>query len=151
MATETVEAEATEEGGLRSQMWKHEAMVEWLNEQNEIDLNEMSAAEIIAYAFAQRVAWRKSDVYRNLVAGRAEAVEAERAEAAKAREEAKAAKAAEKAAAKAEKEAKAAEAAKGTETAKATKATKGTAKAAPAKATRGSKKAAASSGENPFG
>lgn len=96
-----------EEGGLRSQMWKHEAMVSWLNEQEGVDLDTLSAAEIIAYAFARRVEWRKSDTYRNLVASHAteaeaarEAKAAERAEAAAARKAAKEAEAAEKAAAK---------------------------------------------------
>jgi hypothetical protein len=62
---EEVEEEA---GGFRSQMWKHEAMVEWLNAETGEDINELSAAEIIALAFARRVAWRKSEDYQTLVA-----------------------------------------------------------------------------------
>lgn len=135
-------AEETEEAtGPRSQMWKHEAMVEWVNEQEGVDLDTLSAAEIIAYAFAKRVAWRKSDVYQALVAGHSEVAAQEKAEAAEARK-------AEREAAKAAKAAEAAKAAPAA--AKATKATKAT-KAAPAKAatkaTKATKKAA---GEDPF-
>lgn len=144
------ETEVEEEGGLRSQMWKHEAMVEWINDQDEVDLDTLSAADVIAYAFARRVAWRQSDVYKSLVAGRAEIVEAEKAERAKARDEAKEAKAAERAEAKAKKDAeakaKAAEAEKGKEPTKAAKATKAT-KAT--KKTTGGKGAAASE-DSPF-
>jgi hypothetical protein len=61
------EVEAEEGGGFRSQMWKHEAMVEWLNEQVGEDINDYSAAQIIALAFAQRVSWRKSDEYQELI------------------------------------------------------------------------------------
>lgn len=101
--TEAVE-ETTEESGPRSQMWKHEAMVTWLESENDVDLSEASAAEVIALAFAQRVPWRKSDTYRNLVESHAaeadaarEAKAAEREAAKVAREEEKAAKAAAKA------------------------------------------------------
>lgn len=138
MADEEVQEE---EGGLRSQMWKHEAMVEWINSEEEVDLDTLSAAEVIAYAFARRVAWRKSEVYQNLVAERQTAAEAEKAAKAEAREAAAAARAEEKAAAKA---AKAEKAEKGAAPAKAAK--KAT------KATKATKKGAASGGdENPFG
>lgn len=62
--------EVTEEeegGGFRSQMWKHEAMVEWLNAELGEDINEMSAAEIIALAFKLRVSWRRSQEYQDIV------------------------------------------------------------------------------------
>jgi hypothetical protein len=145
-------AEENEEetGGPRSQMWKHEAMVEWLNEQYGVDLDTLSAAEIIAYAFAKRVEWRRTDIYRNLVNSRAETVEAEKAakaeERAKAAAERKAAKEAEKAAAK---EAAAAEGAKSPAAAKkAAAATKTVTKAT--KATKSAKKATGDD-ESPFG
>lgn len=145
MAEETV---TEEESGPRSQMWKHEAMVAWINEQEGVDLDTLSAAEIIAYAFAKRVAWRKSSTYTDLVASHA--AEAEEAKAARAaeREAAAAARKAEKEAA-AKAKAEAAEAAKDKEPAKATKATaakKGAAK----KASGTAKKAAAKSDDSPF-
>jgi len=136
------EPEVEEEGGLRSQMFKHEAQVDFINGKYGIDLDTMSAAEIIAYAYATRVEWRKTDTYRNLVESRkgeaaAEAA-AKKAAAAAAREAKAAAKATEAAAAPAQKATKAA----------ATK--KAPAKAAaPTKATRATKKAAASA-DNPF-
>jgi hypothetical protein len=97
---EIEEAEA-EEVALRSQIWKHEAMVEWLNEQFEIDLDSLPAAEVIAYAFAKRVEWRKSNDYLSLVDDyRTETAQRKEQEAA-AREAAKLEKEAEKAAEKA--------------------------------------------------
>jgi hypothetical protein len=122
----------------RSHMWKHEAMVEWINETEGINLDDYSAAEIISWAFAKRAAWRKSEVsgspYRQLLLDHAAELEAER-------EELKAQRAAEREAAKAEREAekaaKAAQAAKAAPAAKATKA----AKPAAAKATRATKAA----------
>lgn len=129
------EAEA-QEGGLRSQMYKHEAMVEWVNEQYGVDLDTLSAAEVIAYAFASRVEWRKSDEYKGVVEAHAEEAAAAKEEKAKAR----AAKAAE---AKAEKASAKKEAAP-KKAAKATKAAKKTAK----KATKASK--AAATEDNPF-
>lgn len=160
------EAEALPLPG-RSHMWKHEAMVEWINETEGINLDEYSAAEIISWAFAKRAAWRKSEVsgspYRQLLLDHAAELEAER-------EELKAERAAEREAAKAareaEKAAKAAEAAKAAPVPKAAKAAKPApakaatkaAKAAPAakaaapakatRATRATKKAAAS--DSPF-
>lgn len=147
--TAPAEPEVEEEGGLRSQMFKHEAQVEYINEEYGVDLDTLSAAEIIAYAYATRVAWRKTDTYRNLVeahkgeaAAEAAAKKAEREAAAKARAEAKAAKAAEAAAAPA---APAQKATKATAAKKAQKA------AAPTKATRATKASkAAASGDNPF-
>lgn len=142
---EEVEAE---EGGLRSQLWKHEAMVEWINEAEGVDLDTLSAAEVIAYAFARRVAWRQSDTYRELVAEHATNIEAEREAKAQERAEAKAAKDAEKAAAKAAEAAKA-DTAKSTPAAKkAASTTKPVAKATK-KATKATAKAG--SGDSPFG
>jgi hypothetical protein len=153
MADEEVEQE---EGGLglKSQLWKHEAMVEWLESVKEYgDLSEYSPGEIVAIAFAHRVEWRKSDEYQNLVIEHREQAEAERADRAAAREAAKAEKAAEREAAKAAKEA--AEAAKtdGKETAKATKATKAAKPAAKKTATRATAKrpAAKAAAADPFG
>jgi hypothetical protein len=149
MADEEVEQE---EGGLglKSQLWKHEAMVGWLEESKEYgDLSEYSPGEIVAIAFAHRVEWRKSDEYQNLVMEHREQAESERAERAAAREAAKAEKAAEREAAKAAKEA--AEAAKtdGKETAKATKAAKPAAKKTATRAT--AKRPAAKAAADPFG
>lgn len=129
-----------EQGGLRSHMYKHEAMVAWINEQEGVDLDTMTAAEVIAYAFAKRVAWRQSDEYKQAIAEHAEAVEAEKAERQAAREAERAEKAAAKEAEKAAKEAAKAEgdgtapkatktAAKSTKATKASKASKATAKA----------------------
>lgn len=141
------EPEVEEEGGLRSQMFKHEAQVEWINEEYGINLDELSAADIIAYAYATRVAWRKTDTYRGLVAERKTEAASEAAAKKAAREAAAAAKAAAKAA-----EAAAAPAAPAQKATKAAATKKAPAKAAaPAKATRATKASkAAASGDNPF-
>lgn len=71
MAEEVEETEDEEAApaGARSQLWKHEAQVEWYKETYGIDLEkDHSAAEIIAAAYATRVEWRKSDTYKELVA-----------------------------------------------------------------------------------
>lgn len=142
--------EVEEATGPRSQIWKHEAMVEWLTGEKGMP-EDADAATVIAYAFAYRVEWRRTETYSGLVAEHAETAEAERAERTAAREQAAAERKAEReAAAAAKAEAKAAEAAKAEAApAKATKATKETAKAAPAKATKSTKKGA-STEENPF-
>lgn len=148
----------------RSHLWKHEAMVEWINQTEGIDLDSMaSAAEIIAWAFAKRAAWRNSaksgSPYRQLLEDHKLEAAAEReelkAERAAAREAAAAEKAKAKAAAAKEAPAKPTRAPKAAKTAPAAKATKAPTKAAkaaatkaPAKATRASRKAAA--GDNPF-
>lgn len=147
MATAATEVE--EASGPRSQMWKHEAMVDWINSYDEVDLDTLDAATIIAYAFARRVEWRASETYQELVAEHAAEAEAEKARKAAARKEAAAAA---KAAAEAEAEADAApvkKAAKATKAAKASKATKATkaTKAPPAKRAARATKAAA---EDPF-
>lgn len=144
----------------RSHMWKHEAMVEWINETEGIDLDTMSAAEIVSWAFAKRAAWRNSaksgSPYRQLLEDHKAELTAEQEERKAERAAARAAAATEKAAAKAAKAteapAKATRATKGA--AKATKATKAppakaASKAAPAKATRASRKAAPAA-DNPF-
>jgi len=103
--TEDIEATEGESAGLRSQMWKHEDIVEWLTELGIID-ERSTQAEVIAAFAAKRNEYRRTDRYRALVdnhaAERAAAKEAKAAERAAAKE----AKAAERAAAK---EAKAAE------------------------------------------
>lgn len=136
MARKQAEEEVEAEGGLRSQMWKHEAFVEWLGEAYNVDLDTLSAAEVIAWFAAKRNEWRKTPGYRGLVNSH----KAEAAEAAAERAAARKAAAAEKKAA-----------------APAKKATKATAKAAPAKATKATKKApakkatkATATEENPF-
>lgn len=129
------------EGGPRSQMWKHEAMVSWINKEFDVDLDKMSAAEVIAYAFAHRVAWRKSDTYKSLVAERADVVAAEKAERQAEKEAEREAKKEAKAAEKAAKAAKA-------EKAPAAKATKAPAKKAAKSTKKGGK--AASTSEDPF-
>ena len=137
-----VETEVEEEGGLRSQMWKHEAMVDWINANDGVDLDTLSAADIIAYAFARRVEWRKSDTYRSLVEEYRQSAAEESAQ----RKAAAAAAKAERDAAKAA-EAKATPApAKATKTAaKKAAATKAT--PAPKKATRAK---SAASDDSPF-
>lgn len=152
MAEET-ETETTE-GGLRSQMWKHDAMVEWINETEGVTLDEMTAGEIIAYAFAKRVAWRNSDTYQDLVtshkAEAAEAAEARKAEREAAAEKRKAEKAAAKAAADAEAEKAEKTTAKATKTP--AKATAAKATKTPAKATKTARKTTKATGteEDPF-
>lgn len=143
MADEVEETE--EEGGLRSQMYKHEAMVGWINEQDGVDLDTLSAAEIIAYAFARRVAWRKSDVYEALVAGHAGVVAQEKAERKAAREAA----AKEKAEARAKEKAEKAAAAEKATPAKAAAAKAPAKKATAAKKAAPAKKAAKAT-EDPF-
>lgn len=123
--TETIEEE-TQGSGLRSRMYLHEGFVQWYLDEYDIDLEEASAAEVIAHFAARRNEFRKSEFYVNMIAEHVEAQEAEKAERAQAREAAKAERAAAKAA---EKEAKAAaKAAKDAEESeaapKATKATK---------------------------
>lgn len=136
---QAAETEETE-GGPRSQMWKHEAMVEWLTKQTGVDMNTLSAAEVIAYAFAHRVAWRKSTQYRSLVDGRQAQVAQEREARAAERAQAAEARKAEREAAKAAKATKASK-----EPAKAAKATKGATKATKSGKGKGSK-----TEENPF-
>jgi hypothetical protein len=63
-----VEEEAAEEGGLRSRMYLHEGLVEYINETYDINLDELTAAEIVAWAFAKRNEWRKTDGYAELKA-----------------------------------------------------------------------------------
>lgn len=130
MAKSNEETEETTEGGTRSQMWKHEPMAAWLESEGH-DLGGMTPAEIIALAFAARVAWRKTDTYINLV-------EEHRAAAAEAKADLASA-AAERAAAKAEAD-------------KETKAEKAAAKKAPAKAKAKTKatKGKASKEDSPF-
>lgn len=140
------EEEVTEEGGLRSQMYKHEGQVAFINEKYDINLDELSAAEIIAYAYATRVEWRKTDTYKELISSHAEEAEKEREAKALARAEAAAAKKAEKEAEAAAKAEKAAAAEKAPAATKAAKATKTPAKAT--KATKATKKA--SGGDSPF-
>lgn len=138
------EEEVSEEGGLRSQMWKHSAMVDFINKRDDVDLDTMTAAEIIAYAFARRVEWRQSETYQEIVEAHKATAQEEKAAKAEARAAAAAAKAAEKEAEKATKAEKAEKA-----PAKATKATKTPAKATKAtKATKASKKTA--DGDSPF-
>jgi hypothetical protein len=142
--TETVEAEET--SGPRSQMWIHEGMVDWLQEEYEVDFDTLSPAEVIALAFARRNEWRRTETYAALKAGRAEQREAEKAERAAAAEARKAERQA-AAAAKAE----AAKAEKAAEK-PAAKASKTTAKKATASTRKGrtAAKGKASTSEDPF-
>lgn len=148
---ETVEEEGT---GLRSQQWKHDAMVEWLESEEGYgySLDELSPAEVIAVAFAYRVRWRNSQTYVDLVEAHKAEAEEEKAAKAEAREAAKAEKAKEREAAKAAKEAAKAEAeGKAKETAKATKpAAKASKAAKPAAATKRVRKGTAAPAEDPF-
>lgn len=136
-----------EQSGPRSQMWKHEAMVPYLESEFGVTLSKCSPAEIIAMAFARRNPWRASDTYANLVESHKGDAEAAKAERAAEREAAKAERAEAAATAKAEKQAAAAKAkAEAPAKAPAKKATKAT--KAPAKATKASK--AAAPAEDPF-
>lgn len=137
----------------RSQMWKHEAMVEWLTEQGFIT-PKSSQVEVVAAAFAHRVEWRKSERYlglENPAAAEREAArekrEAERAAKAEEREAAKAKRAEEREAARAAKAAEK-EAAKATKAAAAQKSTAASKQEAPAKATKATKKSAPA--DDPF-
>jgi len=140
--TEDIEATEGESAGLRSQMWKHEDIPEWLTELGIID-ERSTQAEVIAAFAAKRNEYRRTDRYRALVDNHAEALSAEREERAAERAAAKEAKAAERAAAK---EAKAAEASESEAPKKASPK-----KASPKKAS--AKKAAVNpttGGEDPF-
>lgn len=126
----TQEPEA-EEGGLRSQMWKHQLFVAWLKREHGVNLEQEDAASVIAWFAAKRNEFRKSEDYINAVNAHTEARDAAKAE----RAEARASKP------------------------KAEKAVKKTAKKAPAKkatgptktAKRGARKAAAAAAEDsPF-
>lgn len=102
----TEETESTYVPGGRSQTAIHQGQVDWVAEEHDIDMSEMSPAEIISIAYATRNAWRKTEAYAALKAEVAEQREAEKAE----RAEARAARKAEREAAKAAAEAAAAEA-----------------------------------------
>lgn len=148
--------EKTEEGtGIRSQMHIHEAMVPWLEAEYGIDMSELSVAEILAYGFAKRNAWRATETYAKVIEDHKAGAAEREAEAAAEKEAAKEAKKAEreaaaeaKATAKAEAAAaKKAEAEKAEKPAKATKAEK--AAPAPAKAAKKASKGAKTE-EDPF-
>lgn len=138
--SKNTEATESEEGGsLRSHMYKHEAMVQWLEEQGHAVSN-ATPAEVIAIAFAKRVEWRKSDTYRSLVEGRSEQLASEKAARQQEREQAREARKAEKAAARAAKKSEPKEKAAPAKAVKATKAAKG----------KSGKGKASSAEENPF-
>lgn len=121
-----------EEGGIRSRMYLHEALAGYIEATYDVELNSLTAPEIIAWAFAKRNEWRATDAYGDLKEAHAE--------------EAAAAKA-ERAAARAAKP-KAEKAAKATKTTKKAAAKKAPAKkAAPRKA---AKKSAGGGSESPF-
>lgn len=144
MADEVTE----EEGGLRSRMYLHEAFVEWANEEYGIDLDSLSAAEIIAWFAAKRNTWRKDETSNYLATLDQHASEKEDRDAARAaaREAA--------AAAKPEKTKKATKKATAKKAGGATKkaaAKKTAAKKAPAKKTASKRTAAtATDEEDPF-
>lgn len=140
-------AEETEETAAepRSQMWKHEAMVEWLQSEKGLP-EDADAPTVVAYAFAHRVEWRRTDIYRNLVENRTSEVMAERETKAAERKAQAEAKAQERAEAKAKADAEKAAAAKA-EPQKATKATK---EAAPVKATKKTSSKGKATEDNPF-
>lgn len=95
--TATTEAPAT---GPKSQIWKHAAMVEWLQRTKGMPSG-ADAATAISYAFANRVEWRQSEDYRTLVTNYSDAADARKAEAKAAGEAERKAKADAKAADKA--------------------------------------------------
>jgi hypothetical protein len=135
------QAEVEEEGGLRSRMYLHEALVEFIEANYDVDLSKVSPAEVIAWAFAKRNEFRGKDdpkqrkAYEGLLAERKKEAEAEKAE-----------RAALRAAAAKEKGDKAP--AKATKKAPAKKATKKAAAPRKAAAKKGGAKAGAT--ENPF-
>lgn len=158
MTDTATEAEASSTNGfkapedLRSHDYKHEAMAQWLKEQTGYEPD----VQTIKLAFAYRVAWRRTQIYRDLVAGHAEVAEKEKAaereakakekaEKAEAREKERAEKEAAKAKEKAEKEA----AAKAAAEAKAKSEAEATPTAEPAKAAK--KTAKSTSGDTPAG
>lgn len=130
---------AEDEGGLRSRMYLHEALVEYVNETYGVDLDKLPAAEVVAWAFAKRNEFRGANdpkqrkAYEAILEERRGEAEAEKAERAALRA----------AAAKEKKDAAPAKATKAP--AKAAKAAKATKKAAAKKAT-----AKKGGGENPF-
>ena len=90
----TEEAEETTE--LRSQMYKHELFVEWMEEEYGVDLEKEAAATVIAWFAAKRNEFRKSATYEAGVEEHKKEAEAERKrKAAERAEREKAAKAAE--------------------------------------------------------
>lgn len=144
MAKSKQQEETTEEAtervpGARSQTQIHQGQVDYVSETYGINLDELSAAEVISIAYATRNEWRGTDTYRELK-------DSVKAEAAEARES----KAQERAARKAERAAKAAEEGAKEKPTKASKSAKKAEKDAPKKATRGGKGKAASTEENPF-
>jgi colicin import membrane protein len=156
--TATTEAPVSDNGfkapdELRSHDYKHQAMADWLYEQTGYRCDVQS----IKLAFAYRVAWRRTQIYRDLVAGHAEVAEREKAaekevkakekaEKAEQREKERAEKEAAKAKEKADKEA----AAKAAAEAKA-KADAGTTEnAKPAKAAKKAATTEQPAGENAF-
>lgn len=60
-----------------SQMWKHEDLVDYIEEETGEKMSSKSAAEVIGLAFKYRTQWRKTSRYEDLVeAHREEAQEA---------------------------------------------------------------------------
>lgn len=148
--------ETVEEGstvGARSSLVIHQGQVDWLESEHGLDMSSLSPAEVIAAAYATRVAWRKTEAYQAAKLAQAEVNEEGKAELAAAKEAAKAERQAErdrkaeereaaKAAKAAEKEAQKGEA-------PATTATKPAAKKATAK--KATAKKASAGTADPFG
>lgn len=130
-----VAAPAEDEGGLRSRMHLHDALVAYIEETYSVDMNKLPANEVVAWAFAKRNEWRATDGYRELLEEHRAEAEATKAE---------------KAAARAAKP----KAEKATKAKKATKKVAAPRKAAPAKKVAGKKaaprKATKGATEDPF-
>lgn len=65
-ATKEVEDTTEDEGGLRSRMYLHEDLVDYINTEYGVDLDTLSAAEVVAFAFAKRNEWRKTERYASI-------------------------------------------------------------------------------------
>jgi len=85
---------ANDEVAARSQLWKHEALVEWITEKHGVDFSKLTPVEIVAVSSKWKATWRRSPEYTTLVEVHRE--ESKVAAAAR-REERKATKASEKA------------------------------------------------------
>lgn len=68
MARRTQKEEAT----LGSQMWKHEDLADYVEEEEGVKLSSKTPAEVIALGFKYKNQWRKTSRYEDLVEGHRE-------------------------------------------------------------------------------
>lgn len=76
-----------------SQMWKHEDLVEYIEDETGEDLSKMEPAEVVGLAFKYRNQWRKTSRYEDLVESHREEADERRKERQKERRAEKAASA----------------------------------------------------------